>query len=108
MAKLEEREELGFTLGKILAKLNENFFSERGIKFRTGRHGTWIEMHIKDDAWAKESMGTVGAQDLQDMETDSMNGENNLQQYSVPNDRMMTKDHGSGGFGVEDKPSVDI
>lgn len=91
VAKLEEREELAFTLGKILAKLNENFYSERGIHFRIGKHGTWIEMEIKDEAWAKESVGTGGFEDFHEMQNDSLivNNHKNGQQFSIPTDGLL-------------------
>lgn len=59
LAKLDEREDLGITLNEILGKLNENFYSEKGVKFHAGLHGTWIEMIISDDAWGEESVATT-------------------------------------------------
>lgn len=108
LAKVEEREELGFTLGKILAKLNENFFVEKGIIFRTGKHGTWVEMIIKEEAWGKKSVGTEGFEDYQDFDSDSMTLDRNMQQFSVPTDGLLKGTTTARDSISEFKSSIDI
>ena len=61
MERIAEREALGKLLGKILNRLNMNFFIERGIKFKCSVHGTWIEMHLLNDFWpGADSVESLG------------------------------------------------
>jgi len=58
---MSDMDTLEKTIGTILVKLNMNFYEERGIKFRAGHHGTWVEMVIIDVFWGARdnSVGTI-------------------------------------------------
>lgn len=64
--KITDMDVLEKTISTILIKLNMNFFEERGIKFKAGHHGTWLEMRIIDVFWGARdnSVGTIDDIDL--------------------------------------------